>query len=145
MDIARQGVRGCVIVRQLWTFQIFVLVHLHTSSTKAEGQFFYLKSFWYRSMICLYLIVTVDKRLLFFRNLSTMNFGKVEANRVFLCLQKWLEVWPIDALNLLDYRSHLGDWGWLESTVVAFTENPKILITEWVITCGTKNASASKS
>ena len=33
-------------------------------------------------MICLCLIVTVDKRLLFFRNLSTMNFGKVEAKQV---------------------------------------------------------------
>ena len=95
MDIAREGVRGCVTIRQLRTFQIFV---------------------------------TVDKRLFFLHNLSPINFGKVEANRVFWCLQKWLEIWPTDALNFFRVQ-----------------ENTKKLVTEWVIISGPKTASASKS
>ena len=81
------------------------------------------------------IFVTVAKRSFFLHNLSPINFGKVEANRVFLCLQKWLEIWPTDALNFFDYRSHLGDWGWLEFTS---TENTKKLVTEWVIISGPK-------
>ena len=88
VDIARQGVRGCVIVRPLWTFQIFVIKHLDTSSTKDEVQFLYLKSFWYGSMICVCLIVRVDKRLLFFRNFSAMSFGQVEVKQVGRSLSK---------------------------------------------------------
>ena len=81
------------------------------------------------------IFVTVAKRSFFLHNLSPINFGKVEANRVFWCLQKWLEIWPTDALNFFDYRSHLVDWGWLEFTS---TENTKKLVTEWVIISGPK-------
>ena len=109
VDIVREGVRGCVTIRQLRTFQIFV---------------------------------TVDKRLFFLHNLSPINFGKVEANRVFWCLQKWLEIWPTDALNFFDYRSHLVDWGWLEFTS---TENTKKLVTKWVIISGPKLLAHLKS
>ena len=102
---------------------------------QSQRAIFYLKSFWYGSMICLCLIVI-------FPQLVYNEFWQSRSKQRFLVPRKWLEIWPTDALNLLDHRSHLGDWGWLGFT---FTENTKKLVTKWVIISGPKTASASKS
>ena len=82
------------------------------------------------------IFVTVAKRSFFLHNLSPINFGKVEANRVFFVSTKMTRNLTHRCSELFfEYRSHLGDWGWLE---FAFTENTKKLVTEWVIISGPK-------
>ena len=74
-------------------------------------------------------------KIVLFTQFVSNKFCQSRSNQNFLCLPKWLEIWPTDALNFFDYRSHLVDWGWLEFTS---TENTKKLVTKWVIISGPK-------
>ena len=81
------------------------------------------------------IFVTVAKRSFFLHNLSPINFVKVEATRIFCVYQNDSKFDPQMLWTFFEYRSHLGDWGWLEFTS---TENTKKLVTEWVIISGPK-------
>ena len=81
------------------------------------------------------IFVTVATRSFFLHNLSPINFGKVEANRVFCVYQ--------NNSKLTHRCSELFFWlpesfGCLGFTRIYFAENTKKLVTEWVIISGPK-------